>query len=222
MRTLHISLLIAALVASLALAFPTEVQAESKKARARTSFKAGQKEFKEKNYEKALKLFKKANKLLPHPDILFMVAQCHRNLKQYRAAVKGFKGYLKAKPNADDRIEVKRLIDELEFLQEVSPEEPDEPTEPGEPADPVDPDDPDGSKPPAKKPPVKKPLVEPPPPIVPIAPTPRRRKTPIYKKWWFWAVVGGTVVVAGGVGIIAATAGGEEAPAGSLGTLDLR
>ena len=214
-----IFLLAVTLAISLVAPDPLEAQTKNKKQQARASFKAGQQQFKEKEYGEALKLFQKANKLHPHPDILFMVAQCHRNLKQYSAAVKSFKGYLEAKPAAEDKAQVKRLIEELEFLQEVDPVEPTEPVEPDEPGEPDDPDQPDK---PAVTPPVN-PLVRPTPPRVPRAPTPRLGTTPVYKKWWFWAVVGGTLAVAGGVGgIIAYSAGGEEAPAGSLGTLDLR
>ena len=193
---------------------------KSKKA-ARAHFKAGQKQFQDKQYSQALRSFKKANKLLPHPDILFMVAQCHRNLKHYKKAIKAYQGYLKSKPQAEDKAQVTRLIEELQFLDEVSPE----PDEPDEPDEPVEPDDPTTKKPattPDKDPPTK-PLVTPTPPVVPIAPGPRRtKKTPVYKKWWFWAIVG-TVVVAGSVtgGVLASDSGGDP-PAGSLGTLDLR
>ena len=219
-----ISLLAVVLAITLVTPAPLEAQTNNKKQQARASFKSGQQLFKEKKYEEALKLFTKANRLHPHPDILFMVAQCHRNLKQYTRAVKAFKGYLKAKPEAEDKAEVTRLIEELDFLREVSPEEPAEPGEPDEPVDPDDPDDP--NKPattPPDKPPKNNPLVVQPPPRVPRSPYRRVKTTPVYKKWWFWAVVGGTLVVAGGVGgIIAYSAGGEDAPAGSLGTLDLR
>ena len=215
------------LLLSLLLLTPVAVQAQGKKKTARAKFKAGQRYFKQQEYKPALKAFKKAHKLHPHPDILFMVAQCHRNLKQHKQAVKAYKGYLKGKPKAKDRAEVQRLIDELEFLVEVAPDnDPDPPDEPAEPDEADLADGPDagagsvGTRPNSPKPgPLARPIV----PLVPRSPSPRRRSKPVYKKWWFWAIVGGTVAVAGGVtAVIAYETSGTEVPSGSLGTMDLR
>lgn len=190
-------------------AIPAQVQAQGDpKATAREYFKSGQEHFKANDFESALLDFQNAHKLHPHPDILFMVAQALRNLKLYHQAIKGFKDYLKAKPEAQDRVEVTRLIEELEFLAEVSGQQ-----------KPV--------KKPVKKKPVKKklkPLAKPHVPKVPRTPTPVKKKTqPVYKTWWFWAAIAGGAAVAGGVGygIYYATSD-AQAPAGALGNLDLR
>jgi hypothetical protein len=183
----------------LLLAGTAEARKVNKKEEAKVLFKTGQKEFKEGEYAAALESFAAAYDIKPHPDILFMMAQCHRNLHHFRQAIDGFKGYLKGKPEAQDREEVEQLILELERQDaEQSPAEP---------------------RPVNKVPPA---AVVAPVPIAPVAPPPRE-ETPVYKRWWFWTIIGGVALAGAGVGVgVYFGTRSATVPSGSFGTLDLR
>ncbi len=141
-----------------------------------------------------------------------MIGQAQRNLKMHSSASASFREYLNAKPEAPDKEEVERLIEELDFLEEAEGSQRD-PTE----DDPED--DPEADPKPAPK---SKPLAKPTVHRAPTALTPSRKDKPVYKKWWFWVAVGGGLAVAGGTaGIVAWQMSGSEPPAGSLGNLDL-
>lgn len=208
----------------LALLVPTSaVRAQGKDtaSEAKAQFKAGQEFFKEGSYVDALRAFKKANKLHPHPDIVFMVGQAQRNLKLHAAAINSFKSYLDGKPDAEDREDVERLIEELDFLEEAE----------GSAEDPTARDDEAAERKAAAAKAAKeeqerkkraKTLPNPVKHDAPHALTPVKKDKPIYKKAWFWAAVGGGLVVVGGAaGIIAWQASGTDAPEGSLGTFDI-
>lgn len=194
-------------------------------AQAKAAFKAGQEFFKAGDYVEALRAFKKANKLHPHPDILFMVGQSQRNLKVHASAIASFKAYLDGKPEAEDREDVERLIEELEFLDEAE----------GSAVDPTLKDEEEAErqaeaarlaavekkrKAAAAK---KKTLPRHRRQDAPHALTPGKKKdSPVYKQWWFWAAIGGGLAVVGGtIGIVAWQTSGTDAPEGSLGTFDI-
>jgi len=201
-------------------------QGEDNAAQAKASFKAGQEFFKAGDYVEALRAFKKANKLHPHPDIVFMVGQAQRNLKIHGGAIISFKAYLDGKPEAEDREDVERLIEELDFLDEAE----------GSAEDPTLKDEEEAERKAeaarlaaaekkrkaaeAKKRKARRKTRR---QDAPHALTPSKKKDkPIYKKWWFWAAVGGGLVVVGGtVGIVAWQTSGADAPEGSLGTFDI-
>ncbi len=186
---------------------------ESKADLAKVHFKKGQAHFEAEEYADALRAFKKAHKLHPLPDIVFMVGQAQRNLKLHGAAAASYRKYLEGKQDASDKEEVERLIEELEFLEEAE----------GSAEDPTANDPPDDPPKPAAKP-KSRPKPKPKPRRrAPTALTPGPKKDkPIYKKWWFWVAVGGGLAVAGGTaGIVAWQTSGGDNPEGSLGTLDL-
>lgn len=210
-------------VLALIAAVPARGLADESAAKAKGFFKDGQKHFKSKNYKKALELFQKAHSLHPHPDIVFMVGQANRNLEHYIEAIEAFREYLNLKPEAEDRGEVERLIEELEFLQEAKGGE-----SAGEEDKPAGPDEEEASggteaaAPAAKAGPTPMPEPTSPKAPRPLTPPPSRDR-PVYKTWWFWtAIVGGLAVVGGASYLIARETSAVEPPAGSLGTLDLR
>jgi tetratricopeptide (TPR) repeat protein len=198
-REILLSLLLGA---ALCTALPSAAEArKTSKKEAKALFKEGQRHFKAGEFAEALDSFDAAYAIKPHPDILFMIAQCHRNLLHFRQAIDGFKGYLRDKPEAQDREEVEQLILDLEREDAEQSPPPEKP---------------------AKKKPPPPAIVAPVTPLVP-PPPPRREETPVYQKWWFWAIIGGVAAAGTGIGLgVYFGTRSVEVPAGSLGSLDLR
>ncbi len=144
----------------------------SSKGEARKYFRQGQRNFAMGRFRKALGNYEKAYSLSKHPDILFNIAQCYRNLGDFESAVYHFRTYLEEKPDAKNRKSVVELIEKLELEIEKADRKKDPPPE-------------EKIKPPKKTKRSKKPKNE------------AKASSPIYKRWWFWA---GLVTVAGGAG----------------------
>lgn len=85
---------------------------------AKRHFDRGQKFFALGKFEEALDQYQQAYDAKPFPDFLFNIGQCHRNLKNYDAAIFSFKKYLKLAPDADNRDQVEEYIADLEAEQE--------------------------------------------------------------------------------------------------------
>ena len=113
---------------------------------ARQAFSAGE-------YEVALERFRQAYQLSPRPTLLYNIAATLDRLRRDEEALEGFKAYLEASPDAEDRTEIEARIRVLEeavarrqaaapppdtTVPDDTPVGPTEPTEPIEP-DPVDP-----------------------------------------------------------------------------------
>jgi len=81
---------------------------------ARRHYERGQKLFNLQKFDKALDQFQKAYDASPIPDFLFNIGQCHRNLGDYEAAIFSFKKFLKLDPEASNRDQVEKLIEDLE------------------------------------------------------------------------------------------------------------
>ena len=157
---------------------------KSSSKKAKKHFRQGQRMFAMGRFRKALASYEKAYSLSKHPDILFNIAQCYRNLGDYESAIYHFETYLEKKPEADNREAVLELIDKLDAemaeADKLRDKDKDRDKDRDKDKDKVDPDrDPD--KNPAR--------------------TKKRRKSrtkksgPFYTRWWFWT---GLVVVAGG------------------------
>jgi len=63
-------------------------------------------------FPEALDGYTRAYELYPVPALLFNIAQCHRNLKDYDKAIFFFEGYLRDAPTATNRALVEDLIRE--------------------------------------------------------------------------------------------------------------
>jgi tetratricopeptide (TPR) repeat protein len=63
-------------------------------------------------FTEALAEYTRAYELYPVPALLFNIAQCHRNLKDYGKAIFFFEGYLRDAPTATNRALVEDLIRE--------------------------------------------------------------------------------------------------------------
>lgn len=170
---------------------------------AKRHFERGEKLFALGQFGDALEEYKKAYDAKPLPGFLYNIGQCYRNLDDFEQAIFSYKKYLQLKPEAANRDQVEKLIDDLEQKKAAADAEREakeqqaqqdrdraaQPTGDG------------GGGDHATR--------------VTRQATPQARSSPFYTKWWFWTGV--VVVGAGaGVGIFEATHG---APPSDLGTV---
>lgn len=166
-------------------------------------FESATAEFNLGHYEKAASMYEDVYKITLEPVLLYNIAQARRLGGDLEKAIFFYKGYLRAQPQAKNRLEVQRRIADLEVAVEAKKRSQERPpnapvTAEGQPATaaptteappPVSP--PSGAEPPTAPAPVAAA-----PALVETKPPPAEK--PITKKPWFWAVVGvGAVVVVG-------------------------
>lgn len=168
----------------LALALAPAVQAAGS---ARTYYESATRHYNLAEYDAALRDFKEAYRLKPDPAFLFNIAQCYRQLGDPTNAATFYRNYRREAPDAPNRKEVERLIEEMD--RAAAAERARQPPVGVEP-----PREPATSTP--------EPTPAPAPAAVTLtAPLPAASR-PIHKKPWFWAVVaGGAAVVATGVAL---------------------
>jgi hypothetical protein len=75
-------------------------------------------------FEDALKGFTEAYRLDPVPDLLFNIAQCHRQMRQFEKAAFFYHRYLALKPGASNTAQVTQLLAEVEAEVKKPPPEP--------------------------------------------------------------------------------------------------
>lgn len=166
---------------------------------AQRHYTAGMAHYNLREYKEAIKEFEASYRLAPDPVFLFNLAQCHRLIKHDRDALYFYQAYLRARPDADNRVEVEKRVETLKKAVALLPPEPAKP----EPARPEPADTtttttstsstagstaphPEGSNAVVGS-------------SVSVAAAPAPRPTPVYKKWWLWTIVG-VVVVGAAVG----------------------
>jgi hypothetical protein len=168
---------------------PAMVRAEDRQ-RARELYRQGTQHYDVGDYKLALDSFKEAYHQFESPEILFNIAQCHRQLGEDVQAVREYRMYLLKASEAQNRSEVQALIAKLEkAIAEAQANKSAPPLPTVEPRPPLQQE---ASAPPSAPAPA---------PVVVVEP----KATPVYKKWWLWTIVG--VVVVGGVvtGAVVAT-----------------
>ena len=180
----------AALALLVCLVGASSVQADSaateEDREARRQFEAGADAFEEGLYESALACFLKAYDLSPRPVLLFNIAKTEDKLERKREARDHYKRFLAAVPDAANRVQVERRIEELNT--EIAREPP--------PAVPTAQETARASEPePAQT------------AALPAEPAHSER---IHKKWWFWTGIGAVVAAGVAVGVVMATRGGTE------------
>jgi len=176
-------------------------QAKAKFAEAQTAYHLGE-------FQKALAAYTEAYRLLPLPDFLFNVAQCHRQLGNAESAAFSYRRYLelatKAKGHPPENASLTRdLIAEMEErarqqkARRPSPREAAPVKKPGTLAS-------HGAE--AAERQVKqeesRPLTSTPAPV----PAATVEQGGLHKQWWVWAGAGAVVVLATGGAVYAATA----------------
>jgi len=190
----HAVLLLALLAAvPAAVAQPSPSPSPAARERAKKYFDKGQKLYSLGKFDDALVQYEKAYEEVELPELLFNIAQCHRNLKHYDLAIFSFRKYLREKPAADNRPAVEKLVDELEEAKRKE----------------------EARRPPQRIPPVPGVTKGPAGGKEPYTPEPPSH---VYERWWFWtglAAVAG-VVVAGVIFL----PGGGGAPDSDLGNID--
>jgi hypothetical protein len=225
------------IVIAVALLLPAGVLAQGKapgaavqtkeKTEAKAHYDQGTVHFNLDEWPQAIEDFKAAYRLFPDAIFLYNIAQCHRKMGDSAEALSFYKKYLRERPDAPNRTEVEKRIDELEAARaaqaksrEAPPPELTLPNLPAPTPAAAAPSGPPAA--PAPSEPAAAPPAQPtPPPTLGIAapPVPARTdfaspgadvttSTPapgeaasssILRKWWFWTGVGVAVAVVGGV-----------------------
>jgi tetratricopeptide (TPR) repeat protein len=83
-------------------------------ARAKQAFVWAQKLYKQARYTEAIEKFEEAYRLKPHPFVLFNIGRCYEQLNEIPKALRSYREYLKAMPEAKDRELVSDAIVNLE------------------------------------------------------------------------------------------------------------
>jgi tetratricopeptide (TPR) repeat protein len=188
---------------------------------ARALAQKGTEAYRQGRFQEAKQAYSHAYDLDPKPPLLFDIAQCARNERDYAGAASFYRLYLESYPphQAPNDAMVHDLLAEMQAHssdggnQAAAPE-------------------PSLVRPAPRTvaPPVLVPRPEvapPPPPLIPAAaPMPtgttasaQAGEEPLYKKWWLWAGVG---VVAAGIGITAVALNEPQPRGASLGSANLR
>ena len=77
-------------------------------------FNQGTRHYELAHYKEALAEYDAAFMAVPDPAYLFNIAQCHRKMGHDKEAVEFYKSFLRAAPNAPNRADVEKRIQELE------------------------------------------------------------------------------------------------------------
>ena len=209
-RQLAIALLAVLLIARPAAAAPPT---PDEKAKAREHYQKGLVHYDIKEFAEALAEFKNAYRVVQDPAFLFNIAQCYRKLGQDVEALDYYRNYARRFPNAPNRGEVDRRIQEIEHELEAKRAS-NPPTTP--------------EKKPETRPinnnstvtPIAPPPAAPngsasvPPPLPPPGDSSQTLVTttkasgesnasPFYTRWWFWTGVGAVIVTGVLVGALA-------------------
>ncbi|MEK6606726.1 MAG: tetratricopeptide repeat protein [Myxococcota bacterium] len=177
--------------------------AEPVDAQAKASFASGSALYEEGKYSEALVFFAKAFEVSGNAEILFNIALCHRNLGDYDKAIGYYTRYLELRPDASDRADVEKKIENLRVLQPKKSEPEPAPSPPS----------PNLAAPPQTQPESA--------PLADTSGAQESQNESVLGKWWFWTAIG-VVVIGAAAGIAVASSGGEgEAyPAATDGTRD--
>lgn len=80
------------------------------------AYQRGTKNFNDGAFEEALTNFQVAASLYASPDFQYNIARCYEELGKHEDAIRGYETYLKAKPDAEDRVGVENRIKLLRKL----------------------------------------------------------------------------------------------------------
>ena len=207
----------------------------ARKKTASEHFNKGQKLYAAEKWDRALEEFKAGYAAYPLPGFLINIGQTYRQLGERKRAITLYQQYLDLQPEDDHlRLQVQKMIDDLEREERVSAESVQAKAEPPKPKRvdvaeaPPKPKKIDvASEPPPKPKKIDLAARAPAEPEPAVAPTPAHEEpndegSPWSGKWWVWTLVG--AAVAGGV--VAGYASSSSSPngtqPGSLGLLDGR
>ncbi len=103
-----------ALLFAAAVSQPAAAAPSGDKKLAKKLFEKGELHYQQGDFVKALAAYKKAHATYRHTAFIFNIAQCHRQLKQYTKALFFYRLFLSERPNAPNRVEVRRRIKQME------------------------------------------------------------------------------------------------------------
>jgi tetratricopeptide (TPR) repeat protein len=211
-RQLAIALLAVLLIARPAAAAPPT---PDEKAKAREHYQKGLVHYDIKEFSEALAEFKNAYRVVQDPAFLFNIAQCYRKLGQDIEALDYYRNYARRFPNAPNRSEVDRRIQEIEH--ELEAKRASNPPTPPEKKPETRPIKNNSSVTPISPPPAPNgstTVASAPPPLTPPGDSSQTLVTttkaggesnasPFYTHWWFWTGVGAVIVTGVLVGALA-------------------
>lgn len=88
---------------------------------ARAEFERGQRQYDLARFDRAIGHYARAYELLPLPAFLFNIAQCHRQLGEYRKAAFFYRRYLDTAENPPNAVLARTLLKEVEGQAEPGP-----------------------------------------------------------------------------------------------------
>ncbi len=98
----------------------TAVSAEDKEAMAKkqamADYKQGSKAFQDKDFDQALLLFTKAYRVIKNPIMVYNIARCFEEKRDFKTAANFYREYLNVAQNSDDKLEILLTINVLEGL----------------------------------------------------------------------------------------------------------
>lgn len=106
--------MIAASVLVLILTAAPATPDEGDAARAKAAFQAAQKLYKQSHFPEAITKFEEAYRLKPHPSIFFNLGLCYEQVAELPKALRNYREYLRALPEAKDKQVVAASIVDLE------------------------------------------------------------------------------------------------------------
>ncbi|MBL9038620.1 MAG: tetratricopeptide repeat protein [Archangium sp.] len=168
-------------------------------AKARTLFTAGQKAYDVGEFSTALASYTEAYKLKPLPGFLFNIAQCHRQLGNFKEASFFYGRFIdNSKPEAPNVELARELLEDAKRREAEAARKDEEARKAAE----------EKAKADAPLATVLVPADVPPPPMPPL-----EEPKPVYTKGWFWGVVGGGVAVVAGAVVAGVLLSNRGAPA---------
>lgn len=178
-------------------------RADDARTKALEHFDRGRALYQVSEYREALTEFKQAFLIKEDPVFIFNIAQCHRLLEEARPAITFYRRYLSAAPDAPNRAQAQKFIDDLEVSIAKTGGGRGSPAPSPLPPPPIAPMVPAPSVPSTSQgtPPLHSPMLRAPPSSqLPVDVQPGdggKAGEPLYRRWWFWA--GATGLVAGAV-----------------------
>ena len=100
---------------------PPAAAPTKEKTEAKLHYDQGTVHFNRDGWPQAIEEFKAAYRTFPDPTLLYNIAQCHRKMGNPTEALNFYKKYLRERPDAPNRNEVEKRIDELQAVLAAQP-----------------------------------------------------------------------------------------------------
>lgn len=175
-------------------------------AEARALYQAGRASYDAGRYQDALSYFQRSYELSGRPQLLYNIAQAADRQRMDVTTLAALRAYLKALPDAANRVEVQNRIRAIEAAMAVD----DDAAAADGPAKADEPETGDDTQPATTAAPAAA--------LAPDQAASGDADGGLLSKWWFWAGAG--VLTAGAVGVAIAASGGDSEPRAPIGGSD--